>query len=243
MRLTTTKFLGLALVLLATSAEAALINLTPSGTATNSNTGVVLSDLLSGQVMGIKVGDKDFTGFSYSTLPGDDMPAPANVNVLGFRDTDGNWGISFHGAFLDLPGGGPSDALLRFTVSVDAVGLRQGYLINDAHLFIGGTGVGANSVFTVDETFAGQPGISLNTHYSTLVSPADIDLEDWTDLQTPVASIVVTKDIFAFAGAGASTPARTTVIDQSFSQTIVPEPATVAIAMLGLMGFAAVRRK
>ena len=81
MRLTTTKFLGLALVLLATSAQAALINLTPAGTAGNSNTSVKLSDLLSGQVEGIKVGDKDFTGFSYSTIG--DMPNAADVNVLG----------------------------------------------------------------------------------------------------------------------------------------------------------------
>lgn len=241
MRLTTTKFLGLALVLLATSVQAALINLTPSGTSSNSNTSVKLSDLLSGQVMGIKVGDKDFTGFSYSTIG--DMPAPADVNVLGFRDSNGNWGVSFHGGFLDLPGGAPlSDAKLRFRVTVDAEGLRQGYRISDAHLFAAGIGVGPNSFFAVDESFEGLNN-TMNVFKTTLGSQQEQQLFDWTYFDEPLESVVVTKDILAIAGSGTTQPARATVIDQSFSQTIIPEPATVAIALLGLIGFAAVRRK
>jgi hypothetical protein len=242
MRLTTTKFLGLALVLLATSVQAALINLTPQPGNSNSATSVKLSDLLSGQVMGVKVGDKDFTGFSYSTIPGDDMPAPANVNVLGFRDSEGNWGVSFHGGFLDLPGGtGLSDAKLRFRVSVDPVGLRQGFRISDAHLFAAGIGVGPDSFFAIDESFEGLNN-SMSVFKSTLGGSQTQQLFDWTYFDEPMESIVVTKDILAIAGANSTQPARSTVIDQSFSQTIIPEPATVAIALLGLVGFAAVRR-
>ncbi|HEX6962453.1 MAG TPA: hypothetical protein VF175_11335, partial [Lacipirellula sp.] len=73
----------------AAPASAALVNLTPQGGAVNSNTGVNLNDLLTGAEMGIIVGDKIFTGFSYSALG--DMPEATDVQVLGFRDPDGNW--------------------------------------------------------------------------------------------------------------------------------------------------------
>jgi hypothetical protein len=191
--------------------------------------------------MGVKVGDKDFTGFSYSTIG--DMPAAADVNVLGFRDSDGNWGVSFHGGFLDLPGGAAlSDAKLRFRVSVDPVGLRQGFRISDAHLFAAGIGVGPNSFFAVDESFEGLNN-TMNVFKTTLGGNQDQQLFDWTYFDEPMASIVVTKDILAIAGANSTQPARATVIDQSFSQVRIPEPATVAIALLGLVGFAAVRRR
>ena len=85
----------------ATPASAALVNLTPAAGATNSQTSVTLASLQVGQDMGIVVGDKIFTGFSYSRVG--DMPAATDVNVLGFRDVDGNWGVTFQGAFLDLP--------------------------------------------------------------------------------------------------------------------------------------------
>jgi hypothetical protein len=95
--------------------RAALINLTPTN-GVNSSTSVPLSDLLSGQTMGLTVGDKIFTGFNYSRIG--DMPQADDILVLGFKDPSGNWGVSFHGPFVDLPGGGASDALIRFIVEV-----------------------------------------------------------------------------------------------------------------------------
>jgi hypothetical protein len=96
-------------------ASAQMVNLTPDGGATNSDDAVLLADLINGQVQGIVVGDKIFTGFSYSHLG--DMPSSSGVNVLGFQDLNGNWGISLHGTFIDLPGDDtPSDALIRFMV-------------------------------------------------------------------------------------------------------------------------------
>ncbi|MGL4512935.1 MAG: hypothetical protein ACRCT8_07565 [Lacipirellulaceae bacterium] len=243
MRHPLTRIAGLALALsfVALSAQAALINLTPQGVASNSNVSVKLSDLLSGEVMGIKVGDKDFTGFSYSTIG--DMPAAPDVNVLGFRDPDGNWGISLHGGFLDLPGGAPlSDAKVRFTVSVDDVGLRQGYLINDAHLFVNGAGIGPNSFFAVDETFLGQPNVSLNAFKTTLNGSSETQLQDWVDFLQPVRSLVVTKDILAIAGQGSNQPARATVIDQSFSQVLIPEPTAAVLGLLAVAGASRRRR-
>src|SRR3954465_7052512 len=87
----------------AASSHAALVNLTPTAGSLNSATSVTLDSLQSGQTMGIVVGDKIFTGFSYSRIG--DMPAATDINVLGFQDPAGNWGVSFHGSFVDLPGG------------------------------------------------------------------------------------------------------------------------------------------
>src|SRR5215470_13364514 len=145
------KALSVALLLAATMAatptRAAFINLTPTAGQANSATSVKLSDLIAGTdgIDGITVGDKNINGFVYAPLG--DMPPASSIDVLGFRDPSGNWGVTFHGAFLDLPGGGISDAMLRFVVNVDPVALRQGFRISDAHLFLNGVGVGPNSLF------------------------------------------------------------------------------------------------
>jgi hypothetical protein len=216
------------------TASAALIDLTPAAGFTNSGTSVSLADLISGQAMGIKVGDKEFTGFSYSPIG--DMPAASNVEVLGLRDAAGNWGVSFHGAFLDLPGGAFSDALLRFMVEVSAAEAAQGWRITDAHLAIGGSGTGGpNSAFIVDETLSN--GQMLEAYVTTIGGPLQAKLTD-SKIFAGVTKLNVTKDILAIAAAGNPLPSRATVIDQSFSQTLIPEPASVAL--LGLSGLALV---
>jgi hypothetical protein len=213
---------------MAAPVSAALVNLTPQGSAVNSNTGVSLNNLLTGQDMGIVVGDKIFTGFSYSALG--DMPAATDVQVLGFRDPQGNWGISFHGSFRDLPGGTDSDALIRFMVEVDPAFFNQGWRITDAHLFLGGVGVGDESYFIVDESFS-LSGINdtLNVYQSTL-GPG-------------LQKLFFTKDINAFAANNSGLPARATVIDQSFSQTLIPEPATLGLGCMSMLAMILVGRR
>ncbi len=207
------------------SALAGLVGLDP-----NSSDSVKLSDLLDDTTDGVIVGDKIFDGFVYSTIG--DMPMPEDVNVLGFTDLDGNYGISFHGAFIDMPGGGPSDALIRFTVEVDDEAQARGWVISDAHLSIGGIGVGDDSVFTVDESFEGS-NESLSVFASTLGQGGQ-SLSDWTYFVPTVTKLRVSKDIFALAGENAIVPARATVIDQSFSQ--VPEPAALTLLAISLAG-------
>jgi hypothetical protein len=238
------KTLSVALLLAATMAatptRAAFINLTPDSGQANSATSVKLSDLIAGTdgVDGITVGDKNINGFVYSPIG--DMPDASDINVLGFRDPSGNWGVSFHGTFLDLPGGGISDALLRFVVSVDPVGLRQGFRISDAHLYLNGVGVGPNSLFAVDESFSPDSNKTLHTFMSTINGGAT-QLSDGTIFSPPLTTLHVTKDILAIAAAEGALPARATVIDQSFSQNI-PEPTTLALSLLGVVGLAAYRR-
>jgi hypothetical protein len=225
-------------ILFAAETRAALINLTPTN-GVNSQDSVPLSELVSGQTMGLQVGDKIFTGFNYSRIG--DMPAPEDVLVLGFRDPDGNWGVSFHGPFVDVPGNGFSDALIRFIVDIAEPQFSQGYRISDAHLFLGGVGMGQNSTFAVDESFLGL-NETLNAIHSTFNAGVS-DLHDEVIFGQLQERLFVTKDIFALAANDATQPARATVIDQSFSQTIIPEPATIALAMLGAFAGLGIRRR
>jgi hypothetical protein len=220
-----------------TTSRAAFINLTPT-TGVNSEQSVPLSDLIDGTVDGITVGDKIMSGFVYSRIG--DMPEADDINVLGFKDSDGNWGLSFHGTFLDLPGGGASDALIRFIVDIDPAFLEQGYRIRDAHLFLNGVGVGSpDSFFSVDESFAPDSNETLNVHVSTFPGGTTV-LSDSTDFVPPLTRLHVTKDILAIAAAQSGQPARATVIDQSFSQ--IPEPATLVLSLVGAFALVAVRR-
>jgi hypothetical protein len=227
-----------AMGLAASPASAAFVNLTPAGgNGTTSAGSAVLADLIGDPNGGVIVGDKVFSGFGYSKIG--DMPDPTQVNVLGIKDTQGNWGITFHGAFLDLPGGGPSDALLRYMVEVAFLPAQRGIRITDAHLQIHGVGAGDEGFFSVDETFALR-NETLNAFFSTLgptTPPPDAQLSDFTLLIPPTVKLTVTKDILAIAANNSTQPTRATAIDQSFSQT-VPEPT--AMALLGLSGLALV---
>lgn len=168
------------------------------------------------------------------------MPTANNVQVLGFKDMDGNWGISFHGTFLDLPGGSASDALIRFNVDIDPASLRTGFRISDAHLFMNGYGVGSDSVFTVDESFM-ESNQHLNTFIST-INGGGVKSSDSTLFVPPLTTLHVTKDILALAAQNAILPARATAIDQSFSQIIVPEPAVAMLGLCGVFGLGLWRR-
>ena len=212
------------------TSQAAFIELNPNG----SGDPVILADLISGQVEGLTVGDKTFSEFFYSTLPNDDMPDAEDINVFGFQDASGNYGVSFHGAFLDLPGGGVSDALLRFTVEVSEEAAARGFRISDAHLFAGGLGLGDDSFFSIDESFQ-ENNATLSAFGTTLNGPQETQLSDWVFFDETYTKLHVTKDILAIAG-DTNVPARTTVIDQSFSQTQIPEPATIGLVALGLIG-------
>jgi hypothetical protein len=221
-------------------ASAAFIDLTPQGNAVNSVGSISLAALQADPSGGIIVGDKIFTGFSYSRIG--DMPLPQDVLVLGFKDPDGNFGVSLHGAFLDLPGGASSDALVRFAVEVDAANQAAGVRISDAHLFLNGVGVGDESFFSVDESFL-QNSETLNTFVSTLgPGPQTAQLQDVAVFPL-VARLNVTKDIFALAANSSTQPARATAIDQSFSQEVIPEPATMVLAGLSSLAIVVTTRR
>src|SRR5882724_6281223 len=194
--------------------SAALIDLTPAN-GVNSNGAVSLADLLlpSSSPNGIVVGDKVFTDFAYTLPAGSDMPSPQNVFVLGFQDPGGNWGISFHGAFFDLPGGNSSAAQINYQVQVDAAHTQLGYRISDAHLFLGGVGEGNSSSVEVNENVTEQAGFLLHGFQSKTDSgQTSQQLSDARNFTNPGQHFHVTKFVTASAGAASDQPARLTVI-------------------------------
>lgn len=181
----------------------------------------------------IVVGDKQFSDFSYSFTG--NMPGAEGIEVLSLTEPDGDFGLRFQGAFLDLassPGG--SDALISFTVTV----LDKGQSITGASLGGNPTLLGCFGTISVVETFDVDPELRLVIFAD---EEAGQQSTDSISFASPLQTLRVTKDILAFAVKGAPT---LSFIDQTFSQKSVPEPATLlmlGIAFTGL-GYAGRRR-
>ena len=195
----------------------------------DSNDFVVLSDLVSGQVPSVTVGDKLFSVFSYSNIG--DMPAAADINVFGYQDPDDNFGLTLQGAFLDNPGDpNASTATLGFDVTVSAVGQQLGRVISDAHLYLSGPGLPDESEVSVDESFQ-NASETLRVFQSTIGNETGSQLSDWVDFSETSTSRQVTALITALVAEGAILPARASAIDLSFSQIVVPEPSASLLLM------------
>lgn len=194
---------------------------------------IIMTNLLTGQVPSFTVGDKEFSVFSYSNAG--DMPAAADVKVFGYQDLDGNYGFSLHGVFWDFPEDEvASAATLAFDVDVNDQGQELGNVISDAHLFLGGAGIQLDdeSEVRVDESFTGAS--ETLSVFSTTVGQTDQNkLSDFVDFSQTYQSLRVTAVIFASAATTANQPARSTAIDLSFSQVVVPEPSAALLMLLG----------
>ena len=172
-----------------------------------------------------QVGDKLFTDFTYHITG--TMPDATGVNVLPIQDMDGNFGIRLQGGFVDLPGGGSSDAVVTFNVTA----LNRTQLIIDAHLAANVALLGPG-LASVTETF-----LPLFPTMSLLVydTPGAILLTDSVDFGTPVRTLPVQKDIILFsaADAGQAGFASLSFVDQTFSQ--IAEPSTISLIGLASM--------
>lgn len=242
----------------AITAAALFAHVAAAGTASymtlvpNQGQQVLLSELVSGAVPGIIVGDKMFDTFNYSFTG--DMPAADRVAVIGITDADGNYGISFQGAFIDLVDANgpqiPSDAGIRFDVAVTADAVERGYRIHDAHLFGSGTGnfdlAGQGAFIAVDENFVGNDPM-INDGMTVFASNSGAggrQLEDWIFFDQVYTRLKVQKDIVALSSEDGVLPARMTIIDQTFSQIVIPEPASWMLFSIAMTGLAiAVRRR
>ena len=101
-----------------------------------------------------------------------------------------------------------------------------------------------NSEFFVDESFApdaSDPSETLHAGMSTFPG-GPVLLADSTNFLVPHTVLHVTKDIYANASVASGQSARATAIDQSFSQTIIPEPTSLVLSLVGLIGLIGYRR-
>ena len=145
----------------------------------------------------------------------------------------GNLGIRFIGPFADLPGGGASEALLEYKVTVT----DPNKLISDVHLAANANVLGANGYAAITETFLPEDPNTVLEVFD--LQPGPKMLTDWADLTTPQMMLHVQKDITLFS-ANARSLATISFIDQSFSQ--VPEPASLAL-VCGFAALLAARRR
>jgi hypothetical protein len=198
--------------------------------AAPSSKAVSLADLLVPGATFVN-GDKTFSDFTYSATG--DMPSAAGVNVNAITDVAGNLGIQFQGGFHDDIGGDSSDALITFTVTVTAPGVE----IHDANLVSNITVVGAGASGSLTETFLPE--------YNNLLLNTAVIHVDHTEFDPTTTVLHVQKDLLLDAGDSVDGLATVSFINQTFSQTAVPEPSTIAmagIAGLSLLGLR-LRRK
>jgi hypothetical protein len=188
-----------------------------------------LSVLIENPEATIVVGDKEFSDFSYSFTG--DMPDASRIEVIAITDSEGNFGLRFQGAFIDLTTTGGSDALIGYTVSV----LDQGQSITGANLAGNPTLLSCVGSISVVDTFDFDPELRLQIFADR--PGAGTQSTDFVEFE-PAQSIRVLKDILAFATKGSVT---LSYVDQTYRQVSVAEPAT--LLLIGVAGVALARRR
>ena len=138
-------------------------------------------------------------------------------------------GFALNGAIASIFGG-QNDVSIHYHVDV----LDPNFAISDAHLDMAG-GASGTGVAQVDEVLTDALHNPLAHLHATAADPSD------DAVFAPVTTVFVAKDILTITGVDGV--AQISIVDQLFSQTHVPEPATMAVLGAGLFGMGLLRRR
>jgi len=170
-----------------------------------------------------------FSNFAYSA-PGQSL-TPAGINVLPFTlaGPPAETGITLTGGFF-AAAGNIADYSIFYTVTAPV-----GEKITDAHLAFTGDNFGGTGQISVAEKFTDPVTGGLIGNVSASLPGTNVNTVDFSGVQ----SIRVEKDIILVGGSAGST---VSIIDQGYSSTAVPEPASMALLGIGLSGLFTLRR-
>jgi hypothetical protein len=209
---------------------------------TNLNPGesINLATVLANTGVSVQIGDKLFGDFFFSYVDTDgtalnDLIA-SNVVLTALSNQVG-FGLSFQTPLITVSNV-VKDLVLKYSAQV----LAEGFAISDVHLAftssVGGLGTATigESVFT--NGFGGDAVGALSVFNPG--NPAKFS--DVLLLAQPQQELWLQKDILVSGnGDSISDMASVTIIDQTFSQ--VPEPASVTLAAVGLLGLICLHRR
>ncbi len=202
--------------------------------------GTTLASYVALGATGCQIGDKIFSDFSYTPTSINTAPIPATgvavdtVGPAGETISGPRFGLQFNAPWT-AGTGAANDGAITFMVTVAGGGPL---LIEDAALAqvsaISGTGAAS-----VGESGCGPAPCTVGQWtLMTFNTTAGSRASDHT-IFTPIGSIEVTKDINTAGGSNGF--ASLSVVQDTFSQTPVPEPATIILLGLSLASIGVLR--
>jgi len=176
-----------------------------------------------------------FSNFTYTPSPAGIAPLASNVTVSAFGAGTLLPGLTFQGAFAAPQLGNSSiDYGITFVVTAPVGGVMTDATLSGVIGLVGtgSSGTVAESIFDAANPshLLGTLSINAGSQSATII------------LSQAVRSILVQKDIALIAGTSAGASASISFVNQGFSSTAIPEPASMALLGIGMTGFLAFRR-